>query len=77
MIIAINLNKKKIAITPKNSMRLNGVLVSDNNWILNQKSRRKKIKNLLVQLKEKGVLEERELKQGFLGMKEVGYNLKE
>ena len=77
MINAIKFHKKKIVITPINLMKLNGAPVSDNNWILSQKLRRKKIKNLLVQLKEKGVLEERELKQDFLGMKEVGYNLKE
>lgn len=77
MISAIKLHKKKIVITPINLMKLNGAPVSDNNWILSQKLRRKKIKNLLVQLKEKGILEERELKQDFLGMKEVGYNLKE
>ena len=77
MITAIKFHKKNIVITPINLMKLNGAPVLDNNWILSQKLRRKKIKNLLVQLSEKGILEERKLKQDFLGMKEVGYNLKE
>lgn len=77
MISAIKFHKNKIIITPINLMKLNGAPVSDNNWLLSQKLRRNKIKNLLVQLKEKGILEERELKQDFFERKEVEYNLKE
>ena len=77
LINSIKFHKNNIVITPINLMKLNGAPVSDNGWILSQKLRRKKIKKLLIQLKEKGVLEERKLKQGILGMKEVGYNIKE
>jgi len=76
MINAIKLHKKNIVITPINLMKLNGAPVRDNNWILNQKIRVKKIKTLLVKLEEKGIIEKKKLKEDFLGTKEVGYNLK-
>lgn len=76
MIHAIKKHKNSVVITPIHLMKLNGVRVADNQWILSQKLRRKKLKLLLAQLAEKGILEEREWKQDFKGMKEVGYNLK-
>ena len=74
MINAVKTQKKGIVITPISLMMLNGAPISDNNWILNQKLRIKKIKKFLAQLNEEGLLEKRELKQGFKGMREVGYN---
>jgi len=75
MINAIKFHNKNIVITPINLMKLNGAPVSDQNWMLSQKNRTKRIKKLLIQLKEKGTLEERVLNQDFLGIKEIGYNL--
>lgn len=68
---------KKIVITPINLMKLNGAPVSDQTWLLNQKPRIKKLKKLLIELKESGILAERKSKQGFLGIKEVGYDITE
>lgn len=76
MINAIKKQEKDIVITPINLMRLNGAPVADNGWMLKQKSRVKKLKRILAQLGEMGVLEERESKQDFLGIKEVGYNIR-
>tara|TARA_R110001592_G_scaffold138699_1_gene358175 strand:+ start:479 stop:1000 length:522 start_codon:yes stop_codon:yes gene_type:complete len=75
LIIELKTSNKKIVITPINLMKLNGAPVSDQTWLLNQKPRIKKLKTLLVELKENGVLEERKSKQDFLGIKEVGYNI--
>jgi len=66
-----------MVVTPINLMSLNGAPVADNHWLLSQKARIKKLKKLLIELKEMGILEERELKQGFLGMRETGYNIVE
>lgn len=66
---------KEIIITPINLMRLNGAPVSDQTWLLNQKLRSKKLKRLLIQLKENRILEERKSKQDFKGIKETGYDI--
>lgn len=66
---------KKIVVTPINLMRLNGAPVSDQTWLLNQKSRIKTLKKLLIELNENGILRERKLKQDFLGVKEIGYDI--
>lgn len=76
MINSIKTNHNKIVITPINLMKLNASPVRDVNWISSQKRRRMKIKSLLVQLEAKGVIEKRKSKQDFLGLKEVGYNMK-
>lgn len=60
MIDVIKIQNKDMIISPVNLMKLNGAPVSDKNWLLSQKLRIEKIKNLLVQLEEKGVLKKRE-----------------
>ncbi len=77
LINTIKVSNKKIVITPINLMQLNGAPVSDQTWLLNQKSRVEKLKKLLVELNENGILIERKSKQVFRGIKEVGYNIKE
>jgi len=77
LIIELKTSNKKIVLTPINLMRLNGAPVSDQTWLLNQKPRIKKLKKLLFELKEKGLLNERKSKQDFLGIKEVGYDIAE
>ena len=77
LIIELKTSDKKIVITPINLMKLNGAPVSDQTWLLNQKPRIKRLKKLLIELKESGILEERKSKQDFLGIKEVGYNITE
>ncbi len=77
LIIELKTSNKKIVITPINLMKLNGAPVSDQTWLLNQKPRIKKLKKLLIELKESGLLNERKSKQGFLGIKEVGYDIVE
>ncbi len=77
LIIELKNSDKKIVITPINLMRLNGAPVSDQTWLLNQKPRIKKLKKLLIELKENGMLNERKSKQDFLGIKEVGYDIVE
>lgn len=71
----IKVSNKKIVITPINLMSLNGAPVRDQNWLLSQKSRLKKLKKLLIELKEKEILSERKSKHDFLGIKEVGYDI--
>ncbi|WP_219007363.1 hypothetical protein [Aquimarina litoralis] len=75
-IAEIKISNKNIVITPINLMQLNGAPVSDQTWLLNQKPRVKKLKKLLVELKENGILIERESKQDFCGIKEIGYDIK-
>lgn len=70
-------SNKKVVITPINLMRLNGAPVSDQTWLLKQKPRIKKLKKLLIELKETGILSERKSKQDFLGIKETGYDIVE
>ncbi len=77
LIIELKDSDKNIVITPINLMKLNGAPVSDQTWLLNQKPRIKKLKKLLVELKENGILTERKSKQDFLGIKEVGYDIVE
>ncbi len=77
LIIELKNSDKKIVITPINLMKLNGAPVSDQTWLLNQKPRIKKLKKLLIELKENGVLNERKSKQDFLGIKEIGYDIAE
>ncbi len=77
LIIEIKNSDKKIVITPINLMKLNGAPVSDQTWLLSQKPRIKKLKKLLIELKENGLLNERKSKQDFLGIKEVGYDIVE
>ncbi|MFC4634510.1 hypothetical protein ACFO3O_11365 [Dokdonia ponticola] len=77
LIVELKNSDKKIVITPINLMKLNGAPVSDQTWLLNQKPRIKKLKKLLIELKENGLLNERKSKQDFLGMKEVGYDIVE
>lgn len=76
LITEIKVSNKKIVVTPINLMQLNGAPVSDQTWLLNQKPRVKKLKKLLVELKEKGILIERKSKQDFRGVKEIGYDIK-
>ena len=68
---------KKIVITPINLMKLNGAPVSVQTWLLSQKPRIKVLKKLLSGLEESGILTERKSKQGFLGIKEIGYDIVE
>lgn len=75
LIIELKNSDKKIVITPINLMKLNGAPVSDQIWLLNQKPRIKTLKKLLTELKENGLLNERKSKQGFLGIKETGYDI--
>ena len=77
LIIELKNSNKKIVVTPINLMKLNGAPVSDQTWLLNQKPRIKKLKKLLIELKENGLLNERKSKQDFLGIKEVGYDIVE
>ncbi|MFD2566897.1 hypothetical protein [Pseudotenacibaculum haliotis] len=77
LINELKTTNKKIVITPINLMKLNGAPVSDQSWLLNQKPRIKKLKKLLAELKENGILSERRSKQDFLGVKETGYNIVE
>lgn len=77
LIIELKNSDKKIVVTPINLMKLNGAPVSDQTWLLNQKPRIKKLKKLLIELKENGLLNERKSKQDFLGIKEVGYDIVE
>ncbi|TBN14672.1 hypothetical protein [Hyunsoonleella pacifica] len=75
LVIELKNSDKKIVITPINLMKLNGAPVSDQTWLLNQKPRIKKLKKLLTELKESGLLNERKSKQDFLGIKEIGYDI--
>ena len=68
---------KKIVITPINLMKLNGAPVSDQTWLLSQKPRIKVLKKLLTEFEESGILTQRKSKQGFLGIKEIGYDIAE
>ena len=56
-------------------MKLNGAPVSDQTWLLNQKPRIKRLKKLLIELMENGLLNKRKSKQDFLGIKEIGYDI--
>lgn len=75
MIDIIKDQGKVMVITPINLMNLNGVPVSENSWLLSQKLRIKKLKVILDELKNIGLLEERKSKQDFKGKKEKGYNI--
>lgn len=58
--------KKEIVITPLKLMELNGAPTTDDNWLLNNKSRILILENILFELKEKGGLE----------ISEIGYSFK-
>jgi hypothetical protein len=67
--------RRKIVISSMNLLKLVGAPVSSNNWVLNEKARIKKIKSILKELEFNGRLAKRELKQEFLGIKEIGYDI--
>ena len=75
LISALKKSDKRIVITPINLMKLNGAPVSDQTWLLSQKPRIKVLKKILNGLEESGILTERKSKQGFLGIKEIGYDI--
>ncbi|WP_193786903.1 hypothetical protein [Lacinutrix algicola] len=77
LINALKKSDKRIVITPINLMKLNGAPVSDQTWLLSQKPRIKVLKKILSELGESGILTERKSKQGFLGIKEIGYDIVE
>ena len=66
MILKIQTEHKNIVITPNKLIELTGAPASDSNWMLKQKDRISKLKVILSELKENGILEEIQ----------IGYNIK-
>ncbi|MEL7425667.1 MAG: hypothetical protein AAFN81_21935 [Bacteroidota bacterium] len=77
MLAVIRLKKNKTVITPLNLLGCNGAPIADNEWVLSQKRRRRKILLILKELEQEGVLLRRSAKQDFKEIKEVGYDLSE
>ena len=66
MIFKIQTEHENIIITPNKLIELTGAPASDFNWMLKQKDRISKLKIILSELKENGILEEIQ----------IGYNIK-
>ena len=66
MVSKIQTEHKNIIITPNKLIELTGAPVSDFNWMLKQKDRISKLRIILSELKENGILEEIQ----------IGYNIK-
>lgn len=66
---------KSFVITPISILKKIGFPVSDQNFILENKSVINKIKVLLKELEVEGILSKRLSKQDFKGIKETGYDL--
>ena len=77
LIHEIKADGRNRVITPIHLMQINGAPVADQTWLLSQKPRIKKLKQILVELESLGLLERRKSKQDFLGIKEIGYNIVE
>lgn len=69
MIVLMKYHKKDIVITPRNLMELIGAPVTDKSWMLTKELHVEKLKILLAQLEEKGLLIKRELTNDYLGYK--------
>ncbi len=73
-IIERAIQKRTFVITPLSIMGATGFPIQDQKEVLNNKRKVAKIKDILIDLSQKGILARRKSKQDFLGLKEVGYN---
>lgn len=67
--------KRTFVITPLNILGVTGFPIREQNEVLSNKNKIRKIKGILLDLSKKGILKQRQSKQDHLGIKEVAYNL--
>ncbi|WP_299229675.1 hypothetical protein [uncultured Psychroserpens sp.] len=67
--------KREFVITPLSILGASGFPIANQTEVLNNKAKTKKIKQILIDLKDKGLIEQRKSKQDYLGIKETAYNL--
>jgi len=67
--------KREFVITPLNILGISGFPIANQTVLLNNKAKTKKIKRILMELKYKGIIEQRKSKQDYRGIKETAYNL--
>lgn len=67
--------KRQFVITPLSVLGVTGFPISEQEEVLGNKNMIRKIKGILSDLATQGILEQRESKQDFRGIKEIGYNL--
>ena len=73
-IINIASLKKEFVITPLSILRASGFPISNQTEVLNNKAKTRKIKRILVDLKNKQIITKRKSKHDYLGIKETAYN---
>ncbi len=67
--------KREFVITPLSILGASGFPIANQTEVLNNKAKTRKIKQILIDLKDKGIIEQRKSKQDYLGIKEAAYNL--
>jgi len=74
-IIELITNKREFVITPLRILGVSGFPIANQTEVLNNKAKTKKIRQILIDLKDKGIIKQRKSKQDHLGIKETAYNL--
>lgn len=73
-IIKMAKTKRNFVITPINILRITGFPTSNQEIILNNRKKIKKIKQILAELSDLGMISERKSMQDHLGIKEKAYD---
>lgn len=68
------LEKRQFVITPISILKKMGLPVSSHSFILENKNLILKLKLILHELYDDGILSKRQIKQGYKGLKEIGYD---
>lgn len=68
------IEKREFVITPISLMGITGFPIREQKEVLGNKRKIRKIKKILTDLAEQGILQKRKSSQDYLGIREVGYN---
>ncbi|MDR2204992.1 MAG: hypothetical protein LBE36_02380 [Flavobacteriaceae bacterium] len=73
-LLKLKQSKKKFVVTPIAILKNYDFPVSEHHFILDNKSAISKLKQILAELNEDGILTKRVRKQTYKGIKEIGYD---
>lgn len=73
-LLKLQMSKKKFVVTPISILKKCGFPVSEHHFLLENKAVILTLKYILKELSEDGILIQRESKQDFKGVKEIGYD---
>ncbi|MCL6273294.1 hypothetical protein M3P19_04695 [Muricauda sp. 2012CJ35-5] len=68
-------DNKELVITPLSVLGVTGFPIANQTEVLGNKPKIKKIKNILINLKNQGIIQQRKSKQDYKGIKETAYDL--